>query len=70
MLGCIIGKNTDGIWLLASGEYTNLLELMEEYKELDKDLEIKIISIDEETLNVVKTNPECMQDIFSMHFDF
>ena len=68
MYGCIIGKDSDGIWLLAEGHIEKLKELEPEYKSLSDELKVLTVTIDKEELDDIRDNAVLIAELFSSNF--
>ncbi len=65
MYGCIVGKDTEGIWLLAEGPYQKLQENISIYKKLNESMDIRLFNIDEYTMREIKSDLKLIKEKFS-----
>lgn len=70
MLGCILRKNNNEISILAYGEYDKLVLLFDTFGQIAPELKIKLIDINNEQLEIIRTKPECVGELFSNQFEF
>ena len=56
MYGCIIGKDGEGIWLLAEGFYAGLQLDIGILKKLETNMDIRLFEVDRETMENIRSN--------------
>lgn len=56
MYGCIIGKDEEGVWLLAEGYYESLSSDVDTLKRLESKMDIRLVGVDEETMASIRDN--------------
>lgn len=64
MCGYIIGKDNDGIWILAKGDYTELESLLEIYKQLADTMDVRLVSMDKQSEYDLKSIEEKFISLF------
>ena len=51
--GCIVGKDNEGTWVMAVGDYQSLETRLRVYEELNYDMDITLIKISEEVMDSI-----------------
>lgn len=66
---CIVGKDDTGIWLLAVEKLNEAKDNVKLYKELCPEMDIRILEIDEDTLNKINNDVTELKRKFIEVFD-
>ncbi|MCL4417390.1 MAG: hypothetical protein M1365_11950 [Actinobacteria bacterium] len=69
MYECIVGKDDTGIWLLAVEKLNEAKDNVKLYKELCPEMDIRILEIDEDTLNKINNDVTELKRKFIEVFD-
>lgn len=56
MYGCIVGKDTEGIWLIAEGLRTDMVDYLDTIKRLASDMDVRVVDIEKSELDTIRDN--------------
>lgn len=68
MYGCIIGKDTDGVWLIADGQYDELQKNLDIFKGLNEETDIRLFSINASEMNEIRNDATLIKERFEGKF--